>query len=188
MNKYLTVGTNNISKDLFRSVVDDGIKPRGGLWLTVYKYNNFNEWVDYLLMQRYLLFYKSCGNNPFNQLCSVVTLKDNANIYLLNSRNDLKYLFYNYPYYDNFSYNELSKYYDGIYVNLVKFLLCGDDYSNDLVKAFGVSSLILFNLDCIDYYQSGNIMIEPFDYEDNSFFDYSYDINYDSVKKKILGR
>ena len=53
--EYLTVGTNEIKKDLFIPVKDNTkniFKPTGGLWLTKYdeRYKNYNDWVDYLII------------------------------------------------------------------------------------------------------------------------------------------
>ena len=186
-NKYLTVGTDYIKEELFRPIIDDGIKPKGGLWLSEYEGDNFNKWVDFIILKKYLLFYKCKGIDPFVQPCSIVTLKDKANIVSLSDEKDLSYLFNNFCHKGDLSYEKLSKYYDGVFVNVSKFFRNNDDYSNDLVKAFGVNSLVLFNLDCVDYYQSGRVLIEPFDYEDR-FYDAYYNIEYNKEKKRVLKR
>ena len=49
--QYLTVGTREIKRELFREIEDTentNIKPRGGLWLTKYENEHYNEWVDYI--------------------------------------------------------------------------------------------------------------------------------------------
>ena len=191
--KYLTLGTEEIKDDLFRKVNDtdlkNSMKPTGGLWLTEYDENisNYNRWVDFVLCRPHILFYKNHQNNPFIQPCSVVSLRENSNLYVLHNDQTLDYLMKCFPLNNKFSYEELSKYYDGIYVNLGSLFM--GKYNKEVLNSFssfGVSSLILFNLDCIDYYQSGIVNIEPFDYEGGEYFDKKYQINVSSEKKKVL--
>ena len=187
--KYLTVGTNEIVKDLFREVEDtesSSMKPRGGLWLTKYENEHYNEWVDYLLEDSVAFYYKSKGSSIWEQPCSLVTLRENANILELSDGNTLDSL--KRKYYlndDKFSYQELSHYYDGIFVDMYKLL---HDVNDQRLYKFGVNSLILFNLDCIEYYQSGLVLIEPFDFEYNFCEAPIYEIKCDNVKKRILNK
>lgn len=192
--KYLTVGTDEIREDLFKRVEDTdskvSMKPRGGLWLTEHDENmpNFNRWVDFMLIRPSILFNKSVdGRNPFLQPCSVVTLENNCNLYVLHNEQSLDYLMKCFGSKDKISYEELSKYYDGIYVDIGGLFYSNYD-KNVLNKfsSFDVNSLILFNLKCIDYYQSGKVVIEPFDPEDFYNIDRYYEIKYDNCKKKIL--
>ena len=191
--KYLTVGTDEIKENLFREVTDTNLKmsmkPVGGLWLTEFDENmkNYNRWVDFMLCRPNILFYKSKGDNPFIQPCSVVSLKSDTKLYVLHNDQTLDYLMKCFPYQDKFSYEELSKYYDGIYINLGSLFM--GKYDKDVLKkfsSFDVSSLILFHLNYFDYYYSGNVVIEPFDYEDSMHDDVSYDIQYGTYKKKVL--
>ena len=189
--KYLTVGTRQITRELFRSIEDvsGSIKPRGGLWLTEYNelYKNYNDWVDFMINDPVVLFYKSRNHSIWEQPCSLVTLKETANIFYLKSESDLEYLKKMYPAYGSiFSYQMLSKIYDGIFVDMYKLLTSINDdiICNQLFK-FGVNSLILFNLNCIDYYQSGMVSIEPFDYEYGSCEPAYYEINIENEKQKI---
>ncbi len=190
--KYLTVGTDEIKQDLFREVKDtdyvDSMKPNGGLWLTEYDESlKCNTWVDFMMARTNIWFYKMVGDNPFVQPCSVVSLKSNVNIYPLHNDQTLDYLMKCFPYREKFSYEELSKYYDGIYVNLHNLFL--GKYDEKILKkfsSFGVSSLVLFNLDCINYYQSGHVFLEPFDYESGVDFPEKYEIKIGDTKKKIL--
>lgn len=185
--KYLTVGTNEIREDLFRNIEDtESIKPRGGLWLTEYDENikDYNRWVDFILMHPNVLFYKTKDSSPWIQPCSIVSLGDDTKLFSLDSVEKLEYLMRHYPLVgERFSYQDLSKDYDGIYVDLGRF---SDSKKMNDFSSFGVSSFILFHLKCIDYYQAGNVIIEPFDFEDGLNFDRYYQIEYSNVKKKIL--
>lgn len=190
--KYLTVGTKEIREDLFKKISDTNLnksmKPQGGLWFTEYDENigNYNSWIDFMMYRPHILFYKNHSDNPFIQPCSVVNLKKDTKLYALHNDQTLDYLMKCFPRDSKFSYEELSNYYDGIYVNLNSLFL-GKYDKNVLNKfsSFDVSSLILFNLDCIRDYQSGDIYIEPFDYEGGEK-PLGYEIKLDSVKKKIL--
>lgn len=189
--KYLTVGTNEIRDDLFRNIENtESIKPRGGLWLTQYdeRIKDYNHWVDFILMHPNILFYKTKNGSPWVQPCSVVNLNEDTKLFSLDSVDNLDFLMNNYPLDDQkFSYQKLSKDYDGIYVDLGHLFHDNYDYKmRENFSSFGVSSLVLFNLDCIDYYQAGNVIIEPFDYEDSLNFDRYYQIDYSDVKKKVL--
>ncbi len=183
--KYLTVGRDELTT--VRKVEDtETIKPRGGLWLTKYENEHYNEWVDYILEDTVALVYKSRGSSIWKQPCSLVTLKESANIFTLNDADSLSFLKDRYPQVDNkFSYSELSKDYDGIYVDMYKLLMKVDD---SRFYKFGVNSLILFNFDCIDYYQSGMVDIEPFDYEYGYCETVNYEIKCNDAKKRILRR
>ena len=189
--KYLTVGTREITQELFRNVEDtepNNIKPRGGLWLTKYHSEFYNEWVDFILDDPVILFYKNRQNSIWEQPCSLVTLNDSAKIFCLDSKQNLDYLRCTYPLdNDKFSYQAISNIYDGIYVDMYH-LLCDidDDETRKKIFKFGVNSLILFNLSCIDYYHPGTVYIEPFDYEAREYEAISYEIKCDDVKTRIL--
>lgn len=171
MKKYLTVGTDEIRRNLFVPVSDvnahSEVKPSGGLWLTDFDTNipNYNNWVNHLLYSKMsVFFYKNRNSNPFKQPCCVVTLKEDANIFQLKSREGYQFLLDKFPNgKGGFSYERISEKYDGIYVDLTHFL-----YSMDIDEArkfysFDVNTLILFNCDCIDHYYSGVVDIVPFD-------------------------
>lgn len=198
--KYLTVGTREIKRQLFKEIedVDGSIKPRGGLWLTEYNelHRNYNDWVDFLIYNPVVFFYKSRNYNMWAQPCSLVTLKEDANIFYLQSKENLDYLIRNYPRQNSFSYQDICHIYDGIFVDMFKLIREIDDYQlcRQICK-FDVNTLVLFNLDCIDYYQPGIVMIKPFDYEYGDCEELYYEINIESkkyqiddvnVKKKIL--
>ena len=192
MNKYLTVGTDKIDEDMFVAISDSNahsmVKPSGGLWLTEFNtdYPNYNCWLDFLLhSKRNVLFYKSIGINPFKQPCCVVSLKSEANIYRLDSDDSYKYLIDNYGNGNGgFSYEKISHDYDGIFINLNSM-----SYEvRDKFRSFDVNSLILFNSECIDYYYSGVVDIDPFDPSEAwaiKYFDYV--IKWDDKKRYVLG-
>ena len=188
--QYLTVGISDVRDDLFKPVEDtDGIKPRRGIWLTKFdpRYKNYNEWVDFLLDNPVTFFYKNKGTSIWEQPCSIVTLKEDAKIFQLDSKESFQYLVENYPYNDHmFSYQKMSQDYDGIFVKILGLLSdITDGKLREQIFKFAVDSLILFNVSCIDYYQSGVVSIEPFDYEYGEAEMTSYEIKYDDVKKKI---
>ena len=190
MLKYLTVGTSEITRERFMNIEDTegaNIKPRGGLWLTKYHNEGYNEWVDFLLEDPTTFYYKSKGHSIWEQPCSLVTLNESANIYTLKDNDGLTFLKKNYPLHDDkFSYEAISRLYDGIYVDMYQLLMNVDSDTRMRLYKFGVNSLILFNLDCINYYQSGIVDIEPFDFE----YEYNegtiYQIKCDNIKKRIL--
>ena len=189
--EYLTVGTREIKQELFRSIEDtdaNNLKPRGGIWLT--KYNNafYNEWVDFILDDPVVLFYKNRNNSIWKQPCSLVTLNDSANIFNLDTSEKLEYLRSNYPLDNNkFSYRDISSIYDGIFVDMYGLLReIKDDKTREQLYRFGVNSLILFNLECINFYKSGFVLIEPFDFESRVYETVSYEIKIEDIKKKIL--
>ena len=192
MNKYLTVGTDKIDKDMFVTISDVNahsmIKPSGGLWLTEFNtdYPNYNCWIDFLLHSNCnVLFHKSIGNDPFKQPCCVVSLKDEANIYKLDSEDSYRYLINNYSNGNGgFSYEKMSHDYDGIFVNLNSM-----SYEmRNRFRSFDVNSLILFKFECIDYYYSGVVDIDPFDPSDIlSVESFDYVIKWDDKKRYVLG-
>lgn len=192
--EYLTVGTEEIRVDEFRQIKDTNlrgsIKPSGGLWFTRFNKNFpcYNDWVDYMIRHRYILFYKSKGDNPFCQPCLVVSLRDDALIYNLDSINGYNELLDKYYLNDKmFSFEKLSCDYDGIYVDVFSL---SRDLSSDtmnLFSSFGVNSLILFNTNVIRDYQAGKVMIEPFDYDDFYVCPF-YKIEINDEKKRVRRR
>ena len=53
---------------------------------------------------------------------------------------------------------------------------------------FSVNTLVLFNYNCIDYYQSGVVNIKPFNIDMEFSEPVDYQIKCDSTKKKILSK
>lgn len=154
MPKFFTLGTNYISTSLFFPIKDtlNCSKPMGGLWLTKYyeEYPNFNEWLDFLETKPSYFLAKYSLSSP----AAIVTLKNNAQIFMLDSKEKLDYLKQKYPAPNFFSYELLSKDYDGIYFKIFEI------NDNNIINAFSVNSLILFNLDVIAYYTQAKVMMD----------------------------
>ena len=196
MNLYLHVGTDEIRSDLFQPISDinshSEVKPSGGLWLTKFNPNtpSFNHWVDYLIDHPYILFYKNEASNPFRQPCSVICLSKDAKKFNLKSKEGYQFLINNYS--DNngsFSFEKLSNDYDGINMEIWKFIRdCKDmDIAKKYLK-YDVDSLILFNTDVIEYYCPGVVDIEPFDYEFCSKEEViNYQVLLDDTRKCVVG-
>ena len=195
--EYLTVGTNDIKRDLFVPISDKNgpsIKPAGGLWFTRHdsRYPGYNEWVDYLMDNPSVLFYKSMiykntEYNIWNQPCSLVKLTDDSKIFTLEDTDGYEFLINKYPQGSSyFSYEAMSHDYDGIFVDIMK-LLSYDKYTEQkkLVRELSVKTLLLYNLDCIDYYYPGLVSIRPFDLEYSDYEELEYKINIEKTRKRI---
>ncbi|MEG0977474.1 MAG: hypothetical protein RSF02_02850, partial [Bacilli bacterium] len=174
MKKYLTVGTDAISPLLFENISDNNKVrkgcPSGGL-----TFNEFNEEMPveneliwYLSSHMSLFFYKNFNRKDiFSLPCSIISLKEDSKVFVLNSNLDLEYLLATYA--DNngwFSYQLLSHDFDAININLS--LLKKDGVSKEhlnILESFCFNTLLLFNCTCIESYQSATLCLEPFDYE-----------------------
>lgn len=194
MKNYLTVGTDVLKEELMVPICDanahSDVKSSGGLWLTEFDTDKsyFNVWVNYILYyNQHVLFNKSKGRNPFKQPCCIVTLKDNARIFMLDSKEGYQYLLSNYPKGEGlFSYEKLSVDYDGIFVDLAGLSKTLDSKDEEMFQSFGVSSLILFDLSVVDHYYSGVVEIVPFEPEDAWYHDsFPYTIKWNNEKQYI---
>lgn len=189
---YLTVGTDIITKEQFIPIKngDEGIyKPTGGLWLTEYdiNYDNYNTWVEYLIDNPSVLLFKS-RLNPWSQPCSVVKLKDDANIFNLKTQNDFEYLMDKYPTNNScFSYETMCYDYDGINVNLFSLITNNNKKEIfNLIRQYCVNTLLLYNLDCIEYYHPAKLSIKPFNIDYPTNEEAIYKIAYDKIKKRVM--
>lgn len=201
MQRYLTVGTDKISEDLFWPIEDlkterknttgNIVKPTGGLWLTNFHevYPHYNEWVDYILTNVHLLFYKNINRNPFLQPCSVIQLKNSSKIFVLDSLEKLHFLREKYPHpLTFFSYEALSCDYDGIFVQYDSFYTFDKDRCElkNPFLSYGVNTLLLFNTQAIDYYQAAVLNILETDFNwDGTLSDASYTIQMKPEKKLV---
>ena len=173
--EYIMIGTKTLSKDIFRNILrpldNQTFKPTGGLWASDYYPYIISSWFDYLRNNPDLLYYKNI------YAASLFTLKDNANILLIDSKKVLQEIVIKYPSYshllnnnyiskDSINYELLSRDYDGIYLDYNKLFIC--NYS-PIIRAWNVNTLLLFNLDVLDKYQSISI-----DFHSPSNFDYPY--------------
>lgn len=171
---YLTIGTNYISSELFQEIKNTNTpKPYGGIWATKQNpiYHSYNEWMDYLCQNPHIIYYKNY-DNPYSLDAVLITLKEDAKIYTIENINDLNNLKKNYPHNGWINYELLANYYDGIYIDLksIKNEVNSDDFQK--LKTFSVNTLILFNLQCIKYYQQANINISY-----NTISEYYININ-----------
>lgn len=188
MNTYLHVGHNEVNPLTFRQIQDGQLinnklsKPRGGLWLTNQEKDNTigNEWVEFLSWHPNEAIYLHHLQENGTMKCLLVSLKDKAKIFNLDNNEQLNYLIEKYPNEQLFSYEALSKDYDGIYLNIYKFYHL--PIFNNYFSKFSVNTLLLFNYDCISYYYPGIIEIKDIDenYEFNN-----YHIILENEKKEI---
>lgn len=173
---YLSIGTNKLNKDLFLDVRNTGTaKPLGGIWATEQEYPTYNAWVDYLCDHPHLLFYKNYG---YPNLAAVyLTLQEDARICSLNTEDDIKCLKEKYPLNDWINFEKLSKDYDGIFINYQKLI------DNSQIKPYSVNTLILFNLNCVKYYQVATVVIDSLDIDNpTEMYEYRIEISEEKIK------
>ena len=189
--QYITIGNPIISKDLFRNILrpldNFSFKPTGGLWASEFisNFNKISPWYDYLKEAKsiatYMLRYKDL------KLASIFTLKENANILIIDSVNQILELSKKYPSYHHiltnnnniiFDFEEISRKYDGIYLNYNNLLY---QTTINTFDSWNVNTLLIFNLDCIKEYQTVKINIDFEDYDPLPYID-DKDI---SMPKKI---
>lgn len=183
---YLSIGTNYISKDLFQPIKNgNGYKPYGGIWATIHnkEYINYNEWMDHILLNPYILF-NIDKTNPLEIPAVYITLKNNTNIFMLNTKESLTYLLEKFPLNNWIDFEKLSKYYDGIYINILELARQTTKEQFNKLLSYSVNTLILFNPECIDYYQKTIINININDYTIESL-EMGYKININD-KKEII--
>lgn len=152
---YLSVGSSYISPELFLDIKNtDSIKPSGGIWATKHdtQYKSYNEWVDYLCNHSHILYYHGFSN-PYNLPATYITLKKESNIFILDSLEKLSFLKTN----NSLDYEKLAQDYDGIYIDIKKLSKYQDKEVTSLIDDFCVSTLIIFNISCIQYYQEAYV-------------------------------
>ncbi len=182
--QYLCVGTNVIYQDLFCNVTSGrGAKPKGGIWATRYTNSYYNEWIEFFKTHPSALFYNH-PTDPFNLPAVVITLKENSNIFIIDSKEKLDYLKKKYPTSTNWiDYTALAQDYDAIYLDIQTALSLSDTNERNNIWSYGVSSLIITNLDCIANYKQAQVQIEPYDYEFDSM--QSYKIVIDEQERQV---
>ena len=128
--QYVTTGTKTISGNIFRRILrplnNYTFKPNGGLWAAEFNKYIISDWYEYMITKdSYLQTLKSF------KVAATFTLKDNAKILTIDSCNQINELAKKYPSYHHilglcepltrqnviFDFEELSKEYDGIYVD-----------------------------------------------------------------------
>ena len=188
--QYLSVGTNELQPNKFKSIKNGNPKPSGGLWTTQYNpnYTTYNEWVDYLARHPYILFYKENYINPFLIPAVVISLQDDALIFKLSTKYQLDFLKTYYKSLDNWiDFEKLSHDYDGLYIDIYNLTreLSKDEVNK--INSYSVNSLILFNLNCIKFYEKAKIEITPYDFEYENHF-INYNISKEEEPKKVFNQ
>lgn len=169
---FIMIGAPIISKDIFRTILrplnNYGFKPEGGLWASEYKNNiyNISNWLTYLTYEaRSIAAYKDINNSV------IFTLNKNAKILTINTAEQVLKLATIYPslhqqlgYFSDikpkntiFDFEEIKNDYDGIYIDCNYF---NNQFETDVFDTVKVSSLLLFNLDCIKEYKTAPIIFD----------------------------
>lgn len=152
---YLSIGKDFIEPEKFIPVVNsENQKPHGGFWATKHDLNSicYNDWMDYLTEQPHLIYYKYPDKYPIPAV--FFTLKKEATILIVEHPGQYETLKRVHPGINNsIDFEELSRDCDGIFIN--KSAL-----SEEELKDFSVSSLLLFNLDCIEEYRQADVFVE----------------------------
>lgn len=175
MKEYVTIGTKNIAEDIFRKILRpldiNFYKPNGGLWSSEFisRIYCISEWHDYLLYEdQETASYKNINAG------AILTLKNNAKILNIDSEEKIIELSQKYPswhyiltHYDNpelniIDFETLSKDYDGVEVSINKL---GYNKPGLTFNSWSVNTLLLFNLNCIEKYQSIDIEVSLFNYD-----------------------
>lgn len=175
MKEYVTIGAKNIAEDIFRKILRpldiNFYKPNGGLWSSEFisRIYCISEWHDYLLYEdQETASYKNINAG------AIFTLKNNAKILNIDSEEKIIELSQKYPswhyiltHYDNpelniIDFETLSKDYDGVEVSINKL---GYNKPGLTFNSWSVNTLLLFNLNCIEKYQSIDIEVSLFNYD-----------------------
>ena len=175
MKEYVTIGTKNIAEDIFRKILRpldiNFYKPNGGLLSSEFisRIYCISEWHDYLLYEdQETASYKNINAG------AIFTLKNNAKILNIDSEEKIIELSQKYPswhyiltHYDNpelniIDFETLSKDYDGVEVSINKL---GYNKPGLTFNSWSVNTLLLFNLNCIEKYQSIDIEVSLFNYD-----------------------
>lgn len=175
MKEYVTIGAKNIAEDIFRKILRpldiNFYKPNGGLWSSEFisRIYCISEWHDYLLYEdQETASYKNINAG------AIFTLKNNAKILNIDSEEKIIELSQKYPswhyiltHYDNpelniIDFETLSKDYDGVEVSINKL---GYNKPGLTFNSWSVNTLLLFNLNCIEKYQSVDIEVSLFNYD-----------------------
>lgn len=169
---FIMIGAPIISRDIFRTILrplnNYGFKPEGGLWASEYKNNiyNISNWLTYLTYEaRSIAAYKDINNSV------IFTLNENTKILTINTAEQVLELATIYPslhqrlgYFSDinprntiFDFEKLKKDYDGVYIDCRYF---NNQFKTDVFDTVKVSSLLLFNLDCIKEYKTAPIIFD----------------------------
>ena len=156
---YLSVGKTSIDPEAFNPIFNtDSPVPQGGFWASKHEYDRtcYNDWMDYLTEKPHLIYYKY----PMYPIPAVFfTLKEDANILQIDSAAKYDAIKASYPgKFDNIDFESLAEVYDGLFIDVSA--LAKDETKQNVVQKFSVSSLLLFNFNCIREYRQASIFIE----------------------------
>ena len=173
MKEYVTIGTKNIAEDIFRKILRpldiNFYKPNGGLWSSEFisRIYCISEWHDYLLYEdQETASYKNINAG------AIFTLKNNAKILNIDSEEKIIELSQKYP-----SWHYILTHYDNPELNIIDFETLSNDGVEVSINKLGynkpgltfnswsVNTLLLFNLNCIEKYQSVDIEVSLFNYD-----------------------
>lgn len=145
--KFLAHGIKELDKNKFNKVENFFTKPKGGLWASIYIDNDkedyqssWLEWIDVCMPQ----WRKDYG--------ITFSVKENANIFIINDEEDVKFLETKYPAkekdmftsFKTIDFEKMSEDFDGAYLTYK-----GSKELYYVLYGWDVESLVLFNLDCI---------------------------------------
>ena len=190
--KYITIGTPIISNDIFRNILrpldNFSLKPTGGLWASKFNlpYGKICPWFDYLLDARGIA--RSISEYRDLTKATIFTLKENANILVINKTAQILELAEKYPSYHHllnhnfeisekttlFDFENISKIYDGIYINYENIYY---ENKSTVFDTWSVDTLLLFNLNCIKEYQSVKINVNFHDLYPLPYIDMKKDLS-----------
>lgn len=190
--KYITIGTPTISNDIFRNILrpldNFSLKPTGGLWASKFNlpYGKICPWFDYLLDARGIA--RSISEYRDLTKATIFTLKENANILVINKTAQILELAEKYPSYHHllnhnfeisekttlFDFENISKIYDGIYINYENIYY---ENKSTVFDTWSVDTLLLFNLNCIKEYQSVKINVNFHDLYPLPYIDMKKDLS-----------
>lgn len=168
---FLSVGTDFIYPEFFVNIKNTGgAKPVGGIWATKQtEIMQYNPWIDFVLSRPNLLFYKSNGN-PFKQPAVLIKLKDAANICTVDSEEKMDLILKSFPDGNGWiDFEKLAECYDGLFISYNKLLASENPKVSINIRPFSVDTLIIFNPNCIEYFQKASVEIEPFNFDMPSF-------------------
>lgn len=187
---YLTIGTDELLIEKMAPITnnEDG-KPRGGLWATVQtEYNDYNSWLDYLTCSVgiHVLYYKYASDLPYLRAAHF-ELKKNANILNIETNEDFKNAMMDFSCDGSWlDFEKIATFFDGIYINTkLCYTLKDFDKAKNILNLFSVSSLILFNLDCVEYYQKASVKINNNGFSEYGYEDITYVIEIEDEKRQV---
>lgn len=177
---FLSIGLETIIPELFQDIKNNPknpFKPIGGLWATkhIEEIPYYNPWLDAICENKRILT-QYIQKNKFNQNGILLTIKNQSNIFILDSLEKFTYLMENFSINENIDYEKLAQVYDGFYINIEQLYGIENPIIKKLIQEYIVSTFILFNLNRVLCYKKANINIEEFDLSEHNYLPF-YSIN-----------